>query len=210
LLELTEKRLRRFVAEPFLLKKTERENAMKATPTALPEVIVVEPRVFPDERGFFFESWQAAKFRELGIDADFVQDNHSKSSQGTLRGMHFQLPPKAQGKLVRVIQGEVYDVAVDLRKSSPTFGRWVGETLSAENQKMMWVPPGFGHGFYVTSESAEFLYKCTDLYAPELARFVRWDDPTLGIDWPLVDGAAPVLSPKDAEAPLLGDAECFE
>lgn len=183
---------------------------MKAIPTDLPEVIVIEPRVFPDERGFFFESWHAEKFRELGIAAEFVQDNHSKSSQGTLRGLHFQLPPHAQGKLVRVIDGEVFDVAVDLRRSSPTFGRWVGETLSAENHRMMWIPAGFGHGFYVTSESAQFLYKCTDVYAPDTARFVRWDDAQLAIDWPLVDGVAPVLSDKDAVAPSLAEAEVFE
>jgi len=183
---------------------------MKATPTDLPEVIVVEPTVFPDDRGFFFESWQVEKFLALGIEALFVQDNHSASTRGTLRGMHYQLSPRAQGKLVRVIEGEVFDVAVDLRKSSPTFGRWTGAHLSAENRKMIWIPPGFGHGFYVTSESAQFLYKCTDLYAPETARSVRWDDPELGIEWPLVDGEAPVLSTQDAAAPKLADAELFE
>lgn len=183
---------------------------IKAIPTDLPEVIVIEPAVFPDERGFFFESWHAEKFRHIGIDVRFVQDNHSKSAQGTLRGLHYQLPPHAQGKLVRVVEGEVFDVAVDLRRSSPTFGRWTAEILSAANHRMMWIPAGFGHGFYVTSASAQFLYKCTDIYAPDAARFVRWDDPDLAIEWPLVGGKAPALSKKDAAAPRLAAAELFD
>ena len=181
---------------------------MKFVPTDLPEVIRIEPTVHGDERGFFMETWQARRFREAGIDGEFVQDNFSHSSKGTLRGLHYQIE-HAQGKLVRVVQGEVYDVAVDLRKSSPQYGQWVGEVLSAENKHQLWVPPGFGHGFLVLSETAEFEYKCTDYYAPEFERAIRWDDPDIAIEWPLLDGEQPILSSKDAAAPLLNDAETY-
>ena len=181
---------------------------MKVLPTDLPDVLLLEPKVFGDARGFFMETWQRRTFADLGIDHDFVQDNHSRSARGILRGLHYQIR-QPQGKLVRVTVGEVFDVAVDLRRCSPTFGRWVGVTLSAENHRMLWVPPGFAHGFYVTSESADFQYKCTDYYAPEHERAVRWDDPELAIDWPLVAGEPPRLSEKDAAAPSLRDAETF-
>ncbi len=172
---------------------------MKVTPAAIPDVLILEPKVFGDERGFFFESFNRQAFREAtGLDVDFVQDNHSKSAKNVLRGLHYQLPPKAQGKLVRVVQGEVFDVAVDLRKGSKSFGKWVGETLSAENKKQMWIPPGFAHGFLTLSDTAEFLYKTTDYYAPEHERCIPWDDPAIGIAWPL-DGV-PSLSAKDAAA----------
>ncbi|WP_126446661.1 dTDP-4-dehydrorhamnose 3,5-epimerase [Sulfuricystis multivorans] len=182
---------------------------MKTFPTAIPDVLVIEPRVFTDARGFFFESYHRSAFRQAtGLDPEFVQDNHSKSVKGVLRGLHYQLPPKAQGKLVRVVQGAVFDVAVDLRKSSPTFGRWVGEILSAENKRQLWIPPGFAHGFLTLTETAEFLYKTTEYYAPEYERAIRWDDPTLAISWPL-DGA-PILAPKDAAAPAFAEAEIFD
>lgn len=181
---------------------------MRFVPTVLPEVVVVEPDVFGDARGFFLETWHAAKFREGGIDAAFVQDNHSRSRQGILRGLHYQLA-RPQGKLVRVVTGRVFDVAVDLRRASPRFGRWVGVELSEENQRMLWVPPGFGHGFYVLSEMADFVYKCTDFYAPEHERCIRWDDPTLAIDWPIPTHAAPLVSAKDAEGAWLGEAEVY-
>ncbi len=183
--------------------------SMEFISTAIPEVILVKPQVFGDHRGFFMETWQRQHFAENGIDYDFVQDNHSKSSHGILRGLHYQLI-QPQGKLVRVVEGAVFDVAVDLRKKSPTFGQWVGYELSAENKHMLWVPPGFGHGFYVMSESAEFVYKCTDYYAPEHEGCVRWDDPALNIDWHLVEGKQPILSDKDANATLLADAIVFE
>ena len=169
---------------------------------------MVEPRVFDDGRGFFLESWERKKFAAGGIDVDFVQDNHSRSAQGVLRGLHYQIQ-QPQGKLVRVTHGVVFDVAVDLRRSSPTFGRWVGVELSAENKRMLWVPPGFAHGFYVTSAEAEFLYKCTDYYAPQYERSIRWDDADIGIRWPLVDGRPPVLAAKDANGVALKEAECF-
>lgn len=181
---------------------------MKFVETSLPGVIRIEPRIFSDERGFFMETWQARRFHDVGIDADFVQDNFSHSSKGTLRGLHYQIQ-QPQGKLVRVVSGEVFDVAVDLRKSSPAFGQWVGEVLSAENKNQLWVPPGFGHGFLVLSDMAEFEYKCTDYYAPEFERAIRWDDPDIGIDWPLPDGEQPVLSVKDADAPFFQDAETY-
>ena len=175
---------------------------MKATRLAIPDVILLEPRVFGDERGFFFESYNRHAFSEaVGLDANFVQDNHSLSVKGVLRGLHYQLPPKAQGKLVRVIAGEVFDVAVDIRLNSPTFGQWVGETLSVENKRQMWIPPGFAHGFLTLSESAEFLYKTTDYYSPELERCIRWDDPAIGIDWPL--SVRPQLSSKDTNGAAL-------
>ena len=181
---------------------------MKFVPLAIPDVVRIEPRVFGDDRGLFFETWHAGKFREAGIDADFKQDNHSRSGRGILRGLHYQIA-QPQGKLVRVIAGEVFDVAVDLRRGSPTFGRWVGELLSAENRRMMWVPPGFAHGFYVTGAYAEFLYKCTAFYAPQHERCIRWDDPDLAVAWPLAPGTEPVLSAKDAAGVALRDAETY-
>jgi dTDP-4-dehydrorhamnose 3,5-epimerase len=183
---------------------------MNATPTALPEVLLIEPKVFGDDRGFFLESWNEGRFNAaLGYPVKFVQDNHSRSSRGVLRGIHYQLAPHAQGKLVRCVAGAVFDVAVDLRRSSPRFGRWVGHELSAENRRQMWIPPGFGHGFLVLSETADFLYKTSGEYAPACEGAVRWDDATLGIDWPL-NGLAPQLSAKDVAAPLLADARTFD
>ena len=180
---------------------------MKVTPTSLPEVLLLQPRVFGDDRGFFMESWNASSFREAtGLDVNFVQDNHSYSIRNVLRGIHYQVV-RPQGKLVRVVTGAVFDVAVDLRRSSPTFGRWVGCELSAQNRLQMWIPPGFGHGFLVLSESADFLYKTTDYWIGEHDRTLRWDDPTLAVDWPLQ--GEPVLAAKDAAAPLLGQAEVF-
>lgn len=181
---------------------------MKATPTAIPDVLIIEPKVFGDERGFFFESFNRRQFAALiGREVDFVQDNHSRSAQNVLRGLHYQIE-HAQGKLVRVIQGEVFDVAVDLRKSSPSFGLHVSAQLSAENKRMLWIPEGFAHGFMVLSESAEFLYKTTDYWAPEFERGLLWNDPALGIQWP-VQGSAPTLSVKDQQAALLATAELF-
>ena len=178
------------------------------TPTAIADVLVLEPKVFGDARGFFFESFNARDFAQAtGLDVAFVQDNHSQSARGVLRGLHYQIQ-HPQGKLVRVVRGEVFDVAVDLRRRSPTFGRWVGERLSAENRRQLWVPPGFAHGFVVLSESAEFLYKTTDYWYPEHERSLLWNDPALGIDWPIED--APQLAAKDAAAKLLQDAEVFE
>ncbi|MDY6942083.1 MAG: dTDP-4-dehydrorhamnose 3,5-epimerase [Pseudomonadota bacterium] len=172
----------------------------------IPDVVQIEPKVFEDDRGFFFEAWNERGFGEAGIKARFVQDNHSGSRRGTLRGLHYQIK-QSQGKLVRVIRGEVFDVAVDVRRDSPTFGRWVGATITAENRRMMWVPPGFAHGFLVLSDYAEFLYKCTDYYAPQYERTIRWDDPELAIDWPLAPGQAPLLSPKDAAGVAFSEAE---
>jgi len=180
---------------------------MKVTPTDLPEVLLLEPRVFGDDRGFFMESWNARAFREAtGLDVAFVQDNHSYSTRNVLRGIHYQVV-RPQGKLVRVVTGAVFDVAVDLRRSSPTFGRWVGVELSARNKQQMWIPPGFGHGFVVLSEAADFLYKTTEYWIAQHDRTVRWDDPTLAVDWPLQ--GEPVLAAKDAAAPLLEAAETF-
>ena len=180
---------------------------MKATPLAIPDVILLEPKVFGDERGFFFESFNQAKFEAaIGRPVTFVQDNHSRSAKNVLRGLHYQIG-QPQGKLVRVVQGEVFDVAVDVRKSSPTFGQWVGEILSADNNRQMWVPEGFAHGFVVLSEAAEFLYKTTDYYAPEHERCIAWNDPTIGIQWPHV--GVPALSTKDQQGKLLADAEYF-
>jgi dTDP-4-dehydrorhamnose 3,5-epimerase len=178
------------------------------TKTAIPEVVVLSPRVFGDARGFFFESFNARDFAEAtGHSVEFVQDNHSKSARGVLRGLHYQIQ-HPQGKLVRVVQGIVFDVAVDLRKSSPTFGKWVGEVLSAENNKQMWVPPGFAHGFVVLSDSAEFLYKTTDYWFPEHERSLLWSDPTVAIDWPI--DFVPQLAAKDSAGKLLAEAEVFE
>ena len=172
---------------------------MQAVKTAIDGVLVLAPKVFGDARGFFFESYNRQAFAAAtGLDIDFVQDNHSKSARDVLRGLHFQLAPRAQGKLVRVTQGEVFDVAVDIRKDSPTYGRWHGEILSAENRKQMWIPPGLAHGFLVLSEAAEFLYKTTDYYAPEMERCLRWDDPRVNIAWPL-NGRPPQLSAKDMQ-----------
>jgi len=181
---------------------------MKFTPLAISDVVLIEPKVFGDHRGFFMETWRQDVFAEAGIDMPFVQDNHSASGQGILRGLHYQIR-QPQGKLVRVTAGEVFDVAVDIRRGSSTFGQWVGEVLSAENRRMLWVPPGFAHGFYVMSDFAEFCYKCTGFYAPEHERAIRWDDPDIGIDWPLGSRGAPVLSDKDGAAPFLKDAEVF-
>ena len=182
---------------------------MNATRLRIPDVVLFEPKVFGDERGFFLESFNQARFEEaVGRSVTFVQDNHSRSLKGVLRGLHYQIQ-QAQGKLVRVVSGTVFDVAVDLRKSSPTFGQWVGEILSADNKRQLWVPEGFGHGFVVLSDSAEFLYKTTDYYAPQYERSIAWNDPALAIDWQL-DGAMPVLSGKDAQGTALGEAEVFD
>ena len=181
---------------------------MNVIATPLEGLLVLEPRVFGDDRGFFYESFNARRFAELtGVSLPFVQDNHSRSVRGVLRGLHYQIQ-QAQGKLVRVTAGSVYDVAVDLRKSSPTFGQWYGSELSAENKRQMWIPPGFAHGFVVTSDAAEFLYKTTDYWAPEHERSILWNDPAIGIEWPALD-AAPLLSGKDQAAALLADAEVF-
>ena len=181
---------------------------MEFRPTAIPEIIAIEPRVFGDDRGFFMETFRQTAFAESVGDYMFVQDNFSFSAKHILRGIHYQIH-QPQGKLVRVVQGEVLDVAVDLRKSSPTFGQWVGERLSDENKRQLWVPPGFGHAFFVLSETAGFEYKCTDYYAPEHERSIRWDDPDIGVDWQLPDGSQPILSEKDAAAPFLRDAETY-
>lgn len=177
---------------------------MNIIETTLPGVLLLEPKVFGDARGFFLESWNRETFAELGLDLDFVQDNHSRSAKGVLRGLHYQLNDP-QGKLVRVVSGAVFDVAVDLRKSSPHFGQWVGYELSADNHRMLWIPPGFGHGFLVLSDTADFLYKTTAYYAPQWDRGIRWDDPDIGVQWPLE--GAPTLSAKDQAQPLLKDAE---
>ncbi len=177
------------------------------TPTAIPEVLIFEPKVFGDARGFFFESFNARDFaKATGREVEFVQDNHSKSAKGVLRGLHYQIQ-HPQGKLVRVVQGEVFDVTVDLRKSSPTFGKWVGVNLSADNHRQLWVPPGFAHGFVVLSESAEFLYKTTDYWYPEHERSLLWNDSEVGIIWP-IEGQ-PLLATKDAAGKRFADAECF-
>ena len=184
---------------------------MQVTATSLPEVLIVAPRVFGDARGFFLESWNEAAFNQaVGYEVRFVQDNHSRSRRGVLRGLHFQLPPHAQGKLVRVASGAVFDVAVDMRKSSPTFGRWEGIELSAENHRQLWIPPGFAHGFLVLSESADFLYKTTACYAPQSEGAVRWDDPAIGITWPDLAEIEPLLAAKDLSAPPLADAKHFD
>ena len=180
---------------------------MKAIPLAIPQVILFEPKVFGDDRGFFYESFNQKVFEEVvGYSVQFVQDNHSRSAKGVLRGLHYQIK-QAQGKLVRVTQGEVFDVAVDIRKSSPTFGKWVGAHLSAENKHQLWIPEGFAHGFVVLSESAEFLYKTTDYWAPEFERSLAWSDPAIGIEWP--HSVPPTLSAKDQVAALLEQAELF-
>lgn len=183
---------------------------MKATPTAIPDVIVIEPKVFGDSRGFFYESFSQRAFSEAtGLDVHFVQDNHSHSAKGVLRGLHYQISPRAQGKLVRVVRGAVFDVAVDIRRSSPTFGKWIGEELSEDNQRQLWIPPGFAHGFLVLSDTADFLYKTTDYYSASHERCIAWSDPAIGIDWPAT-GVAPVLSVKDQQAVGIADAEIFD
>ena len=182
---------------------------MKAISTSIPDVLIIEPRVFGDSRGFFFESFNQKNFNQAaGIDVNFVQDNHSRSVKGVLRGLHYQIR-QPQGKLVRVARGAVFDVAVDIRKSSPTFGQWVGVELTEDNYRQVWVPPGFAHGFYVLSESADFLYKTTDYYIPDFERSVAWNDPKIAISWPVEAGAQPIISAKDSIAPALADAEVF-
>ena len=181
---------------------------MKATPLATPDVLLLEPRVFPDDRGWFYESFNARSFAQAtGLDVTFVQDNHSRSSRGVLRGLHYQLPPAAQGKLVRAVTGSILDVAVDIRRASPTFGQWVAETLSAGNKHQLWVPAGFAHGFVALEDGTEVLYKTTDFYHKASERSIRWDDPTLAIAWP--QDLTPLLADKDAAAPLLKEAELF-
>ena len=182
---------------------------MRFIPTELPDVMVVDSEVHGDARGYFMETWRRDLFADAGLDLEFVQDNQSKSGRGVLRGLHYQIK-QPQGKLVRVISGRVFDVAVDLRRSSPTCGKWCGVELSADRPCMLWVPPGFAHGFYVLSEQAEFVYKCTDYYAPRHERVVRWDDPEIGIAWPLQDGVETVLSEKDLAGVPLAEAELFD
>jgi len=179
---------------------------MKAIPTRLPQVLLIEPKVFGDSRGFFFESWNEREFERAGITARFVQDNHSRSARGVLRGLHYQIR-QPQGKLVRVVEGEIFDVALDIRRSSPNFGKWESARLSARSKNMLWIPVGFAHGFCVISDFAEVLYKTTDFYSPEHERSILWNDPDLGISWPL--DADPILSAKDSRAPRLRDAEVF-
>jgi dTDP-4-dehydrorhamnose 3,5-epimerase len=182
---------------------------VKVTPLALPEVLLIEPRVFEDNRGWFYESFNAQRFADsTGLDVTFVQDNHSRSAKGVLRGLHYQLTPHAQGKLVRVLAGSIVDVAVDIRRSSATFGRWVAETLEAQNRRQLYVPAGFAHGFLALEDGTEVLYKTTDYYAPAAERCIRWDDPELAIAWPA--GLTPLLAGKDAAAPLLRGAEIFD
>jgi dTDP-4-dehydrorhamnose 3,5-epimerase len=183
---------------------------MKVTATALTGVLLLEPKVFRDERGFFLESWNRRTFSQaVGFDADFVQDNHSRSAKGVLRGLHYQLPPRAQGKLVRVTRGTVFDVAVDVRRSSSTFGRWVGVELTESEQTQLWIPPGFAHGFVVLSETADFLYKTTEFYEPAQERVIRYDDPDLGISWPL-PAASLSVAPRDSAGPALSNADVFD
>ncbi len=182
---------------------------MEFVNTDLPDVILVQPKIFTDERGFFFESYQKERFLAAGIPSDFVQDNHSASTKGVLRGLHYQIR-QPQGKLVRAVVGEIFDVAVDLRRHSATFGRWVGATLSAVNKNQLWIPPGFAHGFYVISENAEILYKATDYYAPQWERSLLWSDPILGIEWPIVNGESPILSDKDMKGLSLSITEMYD
>ena len=182
---------------------------MKVISTSIPDVLIIEPKVFGDSRGFFFESFNQKNFsRETGLDVKFVQDNHSRSAKGVLRGLHYQVR-QPQGKLVRVVRGAVFDVSVDIRKSSPTFGRWIGVELSEDNYRQLWVPPGFAHGFYVLSESADFLYKTTDYYIPDFERSLLWNDSDIGISWPIGDGTQPITSAKDTNAARLADVEVF-
>ena len=182
---------------------------MKIIPTDIPDVLIIEPKVFGDARGFFMETFQARRMAEAGICCDFVQDNQSRSTRGVLRGLHFQIK-QTQAKLVRVVNGAVFDVCVDLRKSSPTFGRWVGTELSAENKRELWIPTGFAHGFYVLSEFADVIYKTTDYYAPEWERTLKWDDPAIGIKWPIQEGENPIVSAKDGQGSLLAECLLFD
>ena len=183
---------------------------MKVIPTSISEVLIIEPKVFGDSRGFFFESFNQKNFSQAtDLDVNFVQDNHSRSVRGVLRGLHYQIE-KPQGKLVRVVRGAVFDVAVDIRRSSPTFGQWVGVELTEDNYRQVWVPPGFAHGFYVLSSAADFLYKTTDYYFPDLERSIRWNDPTIAVSWPTQADVAPIISAKDKIAPQLMDAELFD
>ena len=182
---------------------------MKYTKLKIPDIVLIQPQIFGDHRGFFMETFRDDKFRENVTDITFVQDNHSKSNQGILRGLHYQIK-QPQGKLVRVLSGKVFDVAVDIRKSSPFFGRWTGITLSAENKKMLWIPPGFAHGFYVISREAEFVYKCTNYYAPEYERSILWNESSIAVDWPIIPGTSPILSQKDKLGSTLENAEVFE
>jgi len=181
---------------------------MEFESTRLPEVVLVRPKVFGDERGYFFETWQQEAFAGAGLNCRFVQDNHSHSTNYTLRGLHYQIQ-QPQGKLVRVSRGEAFDVAVDMRRSSPRFGEWVGVLLSEANHHMLWVPPGFAHGYLALSSVVDFIYKCTDYYAPQFERAVRWDDPELSVEWPLPEGAVPIVSARDAAAPYLRAAETY-
>ncbi|HET7062215.1 MAG TPA: dTDP-4-dehydrorhamnose 3,5-epimerase [Nitrosospira sp.] len=183
---------------------------MRAVPSALPGVVVIEPKVFGDARGFFFESFNQKDFHQaVELDVCFVQDNHSRSVKGVLRGLHYQIR-QPQGKLVRVVRGAVFDVAVDIRRSSPNFGRWFGVQLSEDNHRQLWIPPGFAHGFYVLSDTADFLYKTTDYYGPGFERSILWNDPTIGISWPVEAGGQPIVSEKDSRAVILAEAEVFE
>ena len=182
---------------------------MRFVPTKIPDVILIEPKIFGDERGFFMETYKSAVFEKSGIDQEFVQDNHSGSQKSTLRGLHYQIR-HTQGKLLRVVVGEIFDVAVDLRQSSATFGKWVGEILNAENKRQIWVPPGFAHGFYVLSDWAELIYKTTDIYSPKWERTLLWNDPKIGIEWPILRGIDPILSGKDQQGDLFEDAELFD
>jgi dTDP-4-dehydrorhamnose 3,5-epimerase len=182
---------------------------MKVSPApGIREILVIEPTVHRDQRGYFLESWHEERFASHGITASFVQDNHSNSLRGSLRGLHYQID-NPQGKLIRVVSGDVFDVAVDLRRSSPTFKRWVSIRLSSENHRQLWIPPGFAHGFYVLSPAADLLYKCTTYYTPAADRSIRWDDPEIGIEWPLLEGCPPIISAKDAAAPLFRDAQTY-
>lgn len=181
---------------------------MNFFPTQIPAVVIIEPKVIADDRGFFLESYQKQHFADAGITVDFVQDNHSRSRFGTLRGLHYQIQ-QPQGKLVRVVVGEIFDVAVDITRNSPTFGQWVGDYLSAENKRMIWIPPGFAHGFYVTSPEAEVIYKATDYYAPQWERCIVWNDPSIGIKWP-IENNAPILSLKDAAGQTIQEADIYE
>ena len=184
-------------------------NGLKATATAIPDVLIIEPKVFGDQRGFFFESFNEDAFNQLtGLNAKFVQDNHSRSAKGVLRGLHYQIQ-QPQGKLVRVVSGEVLDVAVDIRRKSPTFGKWVSALLTAQSHRQLWIPPGFAHGFIVLSDTADFLYKTTDYYAPAFERCIAWNDISIGVDWQL-NGLIPMLSDKDTQGKLLDQAEVFE
>lgn len=182
---------------------------MKISTTPIPDLVLVEPEVFGDSRGYFMETWHRHKYQDAGINDEFVQDNHSRSVRGTLRGLHYQIK-QPQGKLIRVTLGEVFDVAVDLRRSSASFGQWFGTMLSEENKQQLWVPPGFAHGFFVLSEFADFQYKCTDYYSPQFENCIRWDDPSIGIDWPIPNGFEPILSEKDLAGSELSCAPVYE